>query len=314
MTLNVKITDTFLENVVGIKNIRENKNNFQASCPFAKIYHENGIDNKPSFSIHKEKGYWNCFTCHQKGDLIGLLMRVRQIPYNEAASIVKQAPTIKNRREYIGSIKQRVTEQLTKPDISLSYFIPEEVEFSKQAIKYLYRRGIDDDIISHFKLYYTEDNRCPNRVIFPSYNNNKIICWSGRYVGDAPLGTPKYYMSPGMHKSVVYSGGIFNEKIYLVEGVFDVLTLWRLGLKNVGGILGTTFTKEQARFLLTNGIKEICLMLDGDMSGQTAATNIVEEYKQYFRFTQIVLDNGIDPDSIVNNKELSVYLSSEQPF
>ena len=51
----------------------------KAICPF----HE---EKTPSFSIHKQKRIWHCFSCHQGGDVISFIQRIENIPFYQAVN------------------------------------------------------------------------------------------------------------------------------------------------------------------------------------------------------------------------------------
>jgi len=61
----------------GIQIKDEKKNDYITLCPFHN-------DKTPSFSIDKNKGIYQCWSCHEKGNLITLVRKIENISYDDA--------------------------------------------------------------------------------------------------------------------------------------------------------------------------------------------------------------------------------------
>lgn len=115
-----------------------------------------------------------------------------------------------------------------------------------------------------------------NRAIFPiidQYGN--VLAFGGRILGD---GQPKYLNTsdtPVFNKRLgVYAANLLRkerhlERVVLVEGYMDVVSLTQFGVTGVCATLGTALTPEQAR-LLKRFAPKIYLGYDGDSAGQNA--------------------------------------------
>ena len=89
------------------------------------------------------------------------------------------------------------------------------------------------------------------------------------------------------------------ERLILVEGNMDVVSLHQAGFTNTVAALGTAFTPEQAK-LLTKYTKEIVLMLDADAAGQKAMKRAGEILKNTGLKVRVVLvPDGKDPDEYI---------------
>ncbi len=89
------------------------------------------------------------------------------------------------------------------------------------------------------------------------------------------------------------------DRIILVEGNMDVISLHQAGFTNAAAALGTAFTEEQAT-LLARYTKEIVLTMDADEAGQKAvrrASQILE--KTGLKVRVIVIPDGKDPDEYI---------------
>ncbi len=151
-------------------------------------------------------------------------------------------------------------------------------------------------------------DRFRKRYMFPIINiRGNIIAFSGRAVqGDEKIGGKYINTSdtPVFKKSLSLFGINFaknhcSERVILVEGNMDVISLHQAGFNNVVAPLGTSFTSEQVN-LLARYTKEIVLMLDADAAGQKAlmrASQMLENTGLAVRV--VVIPDGKDPDEYI---------------
>lgn len=151
-------------------------------------------------------------------------------------------------------------------------------------------------------------DRFRKRVMFPIINiRGNIIAFSGRampgedkqggkYVNTAD--TPVYKKSANLF-GMNFAKNACAERVILVEGNMDVISLHQSGFTNTVAPLGTAFTTEQAN-LLARYTKEIVLMLDADAAGQKAikrATELLQNTGLSVRV--VVIPDGKDPDEYI---------------
>ena len=151
-------------------------------------------------------------------------------------------------------------------------------------------------------------DRFRKRYMFPIINiRGNVVAFSGRATPDEEKQGGKYVNTsdtPVFKKSLNLFGINFAknhcaDRIILVEGNMDVISLHQAGFQNVVAPLGTSFTGEQAN-LLARYTKEIVLMLDADVAGQKAlmrASQILENTGLNVRV--VVIPDGKDPDEFV---------------
>ena len=145
-----------------------------------------------------------------------------------------------------------------------------------------------------------------NRAVFPIIDMYKnVIAFGGRSLGKEQ---PKYLNTsdtPVFNKRKgVYAANLLRQqrhldRVILVEGYMDVVSLTQFGVNGVCATLGTALTGEQAR-LLRRFAPEVYLAYDGDSAGQHAilrGLDILEEEGIPAR----VLDfpDGLDPDEFI---------------
>ena len=156
-----------------------------------------------------------------------------------------------------------------------------------------------------------------NRLIFPIHDNNgTVIAFGGRGLEGTE---PKYLNSPdtilfkkkkmlfNFHRAKKY---VQKHKLPLivVEGYFDVISLYHIGLYGGVAPLGTALSEDQL-ILMWRIADEPIICMDGDKAGYRSAIrtlniamNILKPGKS-LRF--VFLPDGEDPDSLVlnSNKE-----------
>lgn len=157
-------------------------------------------------------------------------------------------------------------------------------------------------------------DRFKKRVMFPVINiRGKIVAFSGRAMPGEDKQTAKYVNTsdtPVYKKSenlfgMNYAKNHCDERIILVEGNMDVVSLHQAGFQNTVAALGTAFGEQQAK-ILSRYTKEIILTLDADAAGQKAvkrACDILENTGLKVRV--IVIPDAKDPDEFIkkNGKE-----------
>lgn len=153
-------------------------------------------------------------------------------------------------------------------------------------------------------------DRFRTRLMIPIFNlSQKPIAFGGRTL---KKGEPAKYVNspetPLYSKSNVLYGLNFakdairdSNEVYVVEGYFDVISLWQAGVKNVVASSGTAFTAQQAR-LLARFAEKVYLFFDADSAGQQAALRSVDAlYDAGLEVKVIVSPEGEDPDTLARS-------------
>jgi len=173
-------------------------------------------------------------------------------------------------------------------------------------------------ILHELGLVVTNDNnktydRFRERIIFPIRNKRgQTIGFGGRVLDG---GEPKYLNSPetplyhkgrevyGLYEALKSSSKI--QRLVLVEGYLDVISLAQHGLPNAVAALGTAITREQID-LLFRSVSELVICMDGDSAGQKAAwravTNALPALRSGRQIKVLLLAQGQDPDSVICEK------------
>lgn len=151
-------------------------------------------------------------------------------------------------------------------------------------------------------------DRFRNRVMFPIFNlRGNCIAFSGRARPDDDKAQGKYVNTqdtPVYKKSqhlfaLNFAKADCADRVILVEGNMDVISLHQAGFTNAVAALGTAFGEEQVK-LLSRYTKEIVVTLDADEAGQKAVRRTIETLKDSgIRIRVLVIPDGKDPDEFI---------------
>ena len=162
-----------------------------------------------------------------------------------------------------------------------------------------------------------------NRIVFPIFNmSRQVIGFGGRVMDD---GMPKYLNTP---ETPIYHKGRSlygidqakqpareNELVYIVEGYLDLIAMHQHGVRNSVATLGTALTSEHARMIrgLVGKRGRVVLVFDSDNAGVKAAERSIEVFdKEYMDAYILVLEEGHDPDSFLNEYGVERFRSDAQ--
>jgi len=151
-------------------------------------------------------------------------------------------------------------------------------------------------------------DRFRGRIMFPIFDlHGRVIAFGGRTIKGEEPNEPKYLNSPetNLYKKryVLYglnfSGSAIREEksIILVEGYFDLISLFACGIENVAATSGTSLTKEHA-MLIRRYTDNVLLLFDPDLAGVKAAFRGIEILLSHDFSVKIAsIPKGDDPDS-----------------
>lgn len=194
------------------------------------------------------------------------------------------------------------------------------------------RKGYKEDYLVKTGLCFRKDNgrmtdRYRGRVMFPWFNvSGKVVAFGGRVLDARTKGvSQKYVNSP---ESDIYNKGrelygIFqakkqiakDDRVYMVEGYTDVISMHQCGVENVVANSGTALTESQIR-LLHRYTNNITLLYDGDEAGIHAALRGTDMLlAEGMNVKILLLPDGDDPDSFArkhNASEFKTYVEENQ--
>ena len=156
-------------------------------------------------------------------------------------------------------------------------------------------------------------DRFRDRLMFPILDRRgRVIAFGGRILDK---GEPKYMNSPEMplFKKGNELFGLYqalgsirkNQRVLVVEGYTDVLSLSQYGIDYAVATLGTATTSNHVRTLFRLA-PEISFCFDGDEAGNNAAWKALEAVLPMMQDGKVVsfvfLPHGHDPDSLIRDE------------
>lgn len=186
----------------------------KALCPFHS-------ERNPSFYFDVELGIWHCFGCGRGGNLRELLINLypdlaplyvhkRDAQYERLVSFYESLPYLLNFEEIVAEIEKR---RAIKADV-LAKINPKWCPL---------------DVNDGYEKF-------AGRIIFPCRYHNTLSTFVGYSLG---WEQPKYLFPPNTKPlaplgfTECYSEMLNAKCIYVVEGIFDMLSLWQLDLPAV---------------------------------------------------------------------------------
>lgn len=161
-----------------------------------------------------------------------------------------------------------------------------------------------------------------DRIIFPIDNESGVpVGFGGRRSNDDAVKEYSKYINSNESKvyrkeRILY--GIFQakkaiaklEKLNLVEGYTDVISMHLNGAENTVGICGTALTPEHAK-LIARYCKHVILFLDGDDAGLKAAQRSIDILvKEGIKVTIVICPEGEDPDSLCKKCDINEFIKN----
>ena len=175
-------------------------------------------------------------------------------------------------------------------------------------------KGYNEDFLLKTGICYRNDrgeliDRYAGRVMFPWIGvNGKVVGFGGRLLDARTKGVnQKYVNSPD---SVIYHKdrelyGIYqakkaiakDDRVYMVEGYTDVISMHQCGIENVVANSGTALSLHQIH-ILHRFTSNITLLYDGDAAGIHAALRGTDMLlSEGMNLKVLLLPDGDDPDS-----------------
>lgn len=156
------------------------------------------------------------------------------------------------------------------------------------------------------------------RLIYPIINAmDEVIAFGGRVLKKADVAKYK-----NTRETLVFnkSKSLYNinllkklrktqtiNRVIVVEGYMDTISLYQAGFKNVVASMGTSLTQEQAR-LIKRYTDNVLISYDGDAAGQKANMRGLEILKGEGLNVKVVpLPDGLDPDDVIKQRGAEGY-------
>lgn len=128
--------------------------NYKALCPFHN-------EKTPSFMVNTEKNFWYCFGCQKGGDIFSFVMEMEGLEFRDVLErLAERAGVEIPRFQQVDKKEKGRRQRLFEILEWATKFYQHQLYQSNSAekiIKYLKKRGINDQQISNFRVGYAPD-------------------------------------------------------------------------------------------------------------------------------------------------------------
>ncbi len=230
-------------------------------------------DSNPSLRVDKVTGIMHCFSCGFSGNLF------THFGAPESPLEVR-----------IHRLKDKIARSKSQ---TVGIQLPEDrIEWKGGSF-----RNISEETLKIWQAFTWNVPKFEGRIIFPIRDiTGKTVALLGRKISGM---TDKYYIYPQGVEMPFCPAKVkpINNRVILVEGIFDALNLWDHGLRNTVCCFGTQqMNWVKLSLLKLQGVQGIDIMYDGDEAGQTAAETLKGVAEKMEMGVQIInLPPGQDP-------------------
>jgi len=156
--------------------LKKKGQNYWGLCPFHK-------EKTPSFSVSRSKGIYKCFSCGEGGDVFSFLMKTQNKTFPEVIRDEAQALGIELPAQFGGSpekkeLKSQILAAL-KDAAEFYNFNLTSSPSAQKAMEYVSGRGLDEKVISDYKLGYAPNSFDDLYKRFQGKYSNDVLEQSG---------------------------------------------------------------------------------------------------------------------------------------
>jgi DNA primase len=264
---------------------------------FCPLPTHQGQHKSPSFSVSLERGIWQCFGCHAKGNVLDFACRMEGFNPDDPKALRQAA--LKIRDIFQIDAGSRPPERSASSPSSKNVLVNAPIDFELRTLDpdhpYLKERGFTAETIRHFGLGYCNRGMLKGRVAIPLHNpQGQLVGYAGRLTKDAEISeTNPKYLFPGTREKdgvtlefrkshLLYNAHRINgpvDHLFVVEGFPAAWALWQAEYRTVTALMGAHCSEEQAKLIveLTKTDGKVWLIPDGDDAGYRCAKSVLEQ-------------------------------------
>ena len=192
---------------------------------------------------------------------------------NESASVAvsEVLPPVSAPPRKINGSLQRAEKEEIGPNKPLTFRLDLD-----SSHPYLMERGLAPETVREFGLGYCGKGVMSQRIAIPIHNPaGELVGYAGRWPGVPPDGRPKYRLPDGFKKRVeIYRLDAAlhepaEQPLVIVEGFFDAMRLWQLGVRKCVALMGCSMSLPQEKLLLDHlkPDSRVVVLFDQDEAG-----------------------------------------------
>jgi len=240
-------------------------------CPYCN--HHN-----PKMSINVDKNVYKCWICDTKGMDIWRLVR-KFGDFHEKRKWKSFSGQIDASSQSIFDLfareKEDAPQKISLPEEFVSLVNKDLPVSSRPAIKYLTSRNVGKADIINWKIGFCSRGEFKGRIVFPSFDNSGDVNY---FVARSYKDDWMKYKNPPVGRDIVFNELFvdWKEKVCLVEGIFDAISV---GM-NAIPILGSTMGEGSSLFKkIIENDTAVYIALDED--AEKKSMRIIENLNQH---------------------------------
>jgi len=286
--------------------------NLSGPCPIHKG------SNPTQFRVSLSKNLWNCFSeCKHGGNALDFIAKMESVDIHAAALKATEWFNLTTEGFAHGDEESDVPEKSAPKTVSKA-MEPEparpnaplkfRLEKLEQDHPYLLERGLSLETVIDFGLGYCTKGVMQGHIAIPIHNvKGEVVAYAGRWPGEPPEGTEKYKLPKGFAKSQE----VFNldraskeppeKPLVIVEGYFDCIKLWQLGIKKVVALMGSSLSQAQEELLRdhASAYSHIIVMFDENEAGRMGREETAARLSRFaFVKTHVFDQEDMEPEHL----------------
>jgi DNA primase len=271
-------------------------------------------ETRPSFYVNARKNVFYCHGCGQGGDLIRLVELSRHMSFRQSLAYLEQRSALP---------VNAVDSDAVLEDAAAFY--QKQLDRYPEALRYLQRRGVHNaELIQELRIGYAPGASLRRhlivqgypfdvlrrvgllnalgrdtfyaRVVFPCWQEGRIVNLYGRSLGDA---FPHRFLPGPKGGLYAWDQVQYCPELIVVEGLFDYVVLRQAGFHHLTCALGNHLSAYQFRQLCDRP-RTVYLTFDFDTngSGQQASQRLADRLRARGIDSRcVLLPDGHDPNS-----------------
>ncbi len=248
----------FIQKTLGKGQLSRDGNDITVACPFCKS------PGKKKLAINLENWKFHCWVCSSKGNSLVPLIRKfgtrDELDYYRSHYLNDKLLIADS---HVMDEKVRLPDGF-EPIVTISNRKDPDL---RSIIRYLSKRGITEEILWKFRVGVSSDPKYRLRAIFTSLDTEGEVNYFVSRTAD--LNNRYRYLNASTDKTSIVFNDIdidWDKTIYLVEGVFDLISLGENGTC----LLGSSLTENSLLFKkIVANQTDVVLCLDSDMATKT---------------------------------------------
>lgn len=188
-------------------------------CPFHK-------EKTPSFNVIEDRQFFHCFGCGKSGDVFKFIEEYRQVPFLESVQILAERsglaiePLAPNQQSSASKRPHQLLLDIHEDAQKFYHAVLMTTKIGQEARDYLYQRGLDDDLIAHFKIGLAPaEMDYLYRSLSPKYGEKELsasglfnLSESSNTIYDAFRNRIMFPLTDDKGNTIAFSGRIWTEE------------------------------------------------------------------------------------------------------